>query len=177
MLTRVPKPMNPSMNFHIGPPPNRDTDIEQMPPNPNTIIPLPTGVHPHRGAPSRKADEDTPTQCKLHTQLRSKNPHHILLSTTQRTARPRQGPRATLPQPLPTGQTPPSTMPPTVSPTPHQEETNSPSKRSLASGKHLGPDPLQTTQTHHITPTATITQGETLTSSAPPSPLSRFNCR
>ncbi|KAK5614397.1 hypothetical protein CRENBAI_026014 [Crenichthys baileyi] len=88
-----------------------------------------------------------------------------------------QGPRATLPQPLATGatkQTPQSTVPTTEPPTPHQDRTNSPGKRSPASGKHPGPaSPTTapaTTQTHHITTTATIAQGETLSSSALPSP-------
>ncbi|MEQ2221074.1 hypothetical protein ILYODFUR_011951, partial [Ilyodon furcidens] len=62
----------------------------------------------------RKADEDTFTQRKLHTQPRSKHPCRILPPTTQHTATAREGPHAIPPPPPPTdatGQTQLGTMP------------------------------------------------------------------
>ncbi|MEQ2280573.1 hypothetical protein AMECASPLE_021317 [Ameca splendens] len=122
-------------------------DIKHMPPNPNAMNPFltaqghtPTGeLHP------RKADEVTPTQRKLHTQPHSKHPCRILHPTTQRAMTERQGkgPGATLPQPPSTGakvQTPSSTAP-----------TTEPSKRSPASGKHLGPASPSTPPRNHTT--------------------------
>ncbi|MEQ2242950.1 hypothetical protein ILYODFUR_002047 [Ilyodon furcidens] len=105
-----------------------------MPLNPYALNPLPTAqwhtptseLHP------QKADEATPTQRKLHTQPHSKHAHHILPPPHSEA----------LPQPPPagaTGQTPSSTTPTMEPPTPHQDGTNSPSKRSPASGKHSGP--------------------------------------
>ncbi|MED6275903.1 hypothetical protein CHARACLAT_031386, partial [Characodon lateralis] len=41
----------------------------------------------------------------------------------------------------------------------------------------LPPRPPATTQTHHITATATVAQGETLSGSALPSPLSQSKCQ
>ncbi|KAK5614707.1 hypothetical protein CRENBAI_018660 [Crenichthys baileyi] len=98
--------------------PDQDTDIEHMP-----RIPSPQAHNPTDELHPQKANVDTPTQRQLHT-------------TTAR-----QGPHAMPPQPLPTGateQTPLSTVLPMEPPTPHQDGTNSPGKRSLASGKHPG---------------------------------------
>ncbi|KAK5606570.1 hypothetical protein CRENBAI_018565 [Crenichthys baileyi] len=117
--------------------PNQDTDIGHMPPNPNTMNPLPTahGYTPTGGLHPRKADEATPTQRKLHTQPCSKHPHH----TARRDGKAR-APRNATPAPPTgaTGQTPLSTEPTTEPPTPHQDGTKSPCKRSPASGKHSG---------------------------------------
>ncbi|MEQ2256958.1 hypothetical protein ILYODFUR_029405 [Ilyodon furcidens] len=78
--------------------------------------------------------------------------------TTQRTATARQGPHAMLSQPPPTGATGQmlsSTELTTEPPTPHQDGTNSPGKRSKASDKHSRPAsptlPLQPHRHHHIT--------------------------
>ncbi|MED6295172.1 hypothetical protein CHARACLAT_028867 [Characodon lateralis] len=104
----------------------------------------------------RKADKATPTQCKLHTQLHSKHHPCILPRTTQCAATAGQGPRATPPQPPPTGatgQTPSSVKLTTEPPTPHQDGTNSPGKRFPASGKYSGlASPTMPPQPHrHIT--------------------------
>ncbi|MEQ2301075.1 hypothetical protein AMECASPLE_032288 [Ameca splendens] len=44
-----------------------------MPPNPNATNPLPTGAHPIGELHPQKANEATPTWCKLHTQPHSKH--------------------------------------------------------------------------------------------------------
>ncbi|MEQ2250794.1 hypothetical protein ILYODFUR_004491 [Ilyodon furcidens] len=61
--------LNPMISTH-----NQDTDVEHMPPNPNAMNPLPTGPHPTDELHRKKANKDTPTQCKLHKQPRSKHP-------------------------------------------------------------------------------------------------------
>ncbi|KAK5603395.1 hypothetical protein CRENBAI_008500 [Crenichthys baileyi] len=73
--------------------PNQDTDIKHMPPNPNVMNPLPTahGQTPTGELYPRKADEATPTQHKLHTQPRSKQPRHVLHPTTPPSAPRWQG--------------------------------------------------------------------------------------
>ncbi|MEQ2242744.1 hypothetical protein ILYODFUR_039112 [Ilyodon furcidens] len=55
----------------------------------------------------------------------------------------------------------------------HHDGTNSSTKKSPASGRHPGPVTPPRNKKHYITATATTAQGETLSSSAPPSPPSR----
>ncbi|MED6281995.1 hypothetical protein CHARACLAT_027493 [Characodon lateralis] len=91
-----PTPSEPQQEPPHRATPNKDTDIEHIPPNPNGSNP-----HPHRGTPPQVnsvADEATPTQRKLHTQPRSKNPR----CTTPHSAPQRQGkgPAQSHPRPL-----------------------------------------------------------------------------
>ncbi|MEQ2201635.1 hypothetical protein XENOCAPTIV_015468 [Xenoophorus captivus] len=67
------------------------------------------------------------------------------------------------------------------SPRPHSKTgrthpARGPPPAASTRGRHPPPHPV-TTQTHHITATETMAQGETLSSSAVPSPLSRSRCR
>ncbi|KAK5620629.1 hypothetical protein CRENBAI_021398 [Crenichthys baileyi] len=139
--------------------PNQDTDIEHMFLNPNTMNPLPTvlGLIPPGELHSRKVNEATPTQLKLHTQPHSKHlalRHHHTARCEGKAVAPCNA------SPAPAHR---RNRADTIkhrahnkTPTPHQDGTNSPDKRSPASGKNLGPDSPSTTQTHHITATATI---------------------
>ncbi|MED6290200.1 hypothetical protein CHARACLAT_010707 [Characodon lateralis] len=85
-----------------------------MPLNPDIMNPLTTRAARTDELHPQKADEDIPTQRKLHTRPHSKHLCRILPPTTQCATMARQGSRATSPQPLPTGateQTPPSPQP------------------------------------------------------------------
>ncbi|KAK5609318.1 hypothetical protein CRENBAI_011840 [Crenichthys baileyi] len=128
--------------------PQPPTDIEHMPPNPNTINPSPQGHTPADEPHPRKANEDTSTQRKLHTQ--PPHPHRILSSTTQRATTAMQCHPCLRPQA--TEQTPPNTvltMDPLI---PHQDRTNSPGQRSLSGSMHLGSAaPIMPPQQKHTT--------------------------
>ncbi|MEQ2190459.1 hypothetical protein XENOCAPTIV_019912 [Xenoophorus captivus] len=68
-----------------------------MPPNPNAMSPPPTahGHTPKGELHPRKADEASPTQCKLHTQPRSKHP--CKLASTSIKAKPHLNQHCALP--------------------------------------------------------------------------------
>ncbi|XP_047206527.1 proteoglycan 4-like [Girardinichthys multiradiatus] len=107
--------------------------------------PLPTGAHIPKGElPAGKADETTPTQCKFHTQPRSKHPAASCppshseppRNATQTTAHRRNRAYTT------------STVPTAELPTKHQDGTNSPGKRSPVSARRNG----QARASHNTTP-------------------------
>ncbi|KAK5611434.1 hypothetical protein CRENBAI_016904 [Crenichthys baileyi] len=136
----TPKHSAPDTENHKATP-NKDTDIEHMPPNPNATSPL-----PHRGTPPQvNSIAERPMKPHPHSASSTNSPALSTPAaprspTTKRSATARQGPSTTPPPPTAaTGQNPPSTTPTTGTPTPHHDGTNSPTKKSLASGRHPGP--------------------------------------
>ncbi|KAK5610761.1 hypothetical protein CRENBAI_026869 [Crenichthys baileyi] len=133
----VPAPPNPSD-------PNPDPSVSKNPhPNPER-----GPCTKDRSTWSKRArqpelplDETVPTP----HEPKHKFPHSA--TPNQETDIEHMPPNPNAMNPLPTGatgKTLPSTVPTTESPTPHQDGTNSPGKRSPATGKHLGPASLTT---------------------------------